>query len=171
MQHDMMALELACDSDAMDDVIIYLYKFAHNLCLPVTDWGGSLLMERNRNVHLVKGYFANDWSWNLNKYLYCPQKDDQWIERAYYCLHNNDPDLHHLTIGWPFPMESALEAVVEAIKCNNTVEELVIREGDTDLFPQPGRLSNGPPWWDGKEQVIKEAVISALESNTTIKEI
>ena len=80
MQHDMTALELACDSDAMDDVIIYLYKSAHNHCLPVTDWRGSLLMERNQNVHLIKGYFANDDSWNLNEYLYCPQKDDQWIK-------------------------------------------------------------------------------------------
>ena len=64
-----------------------------------------------------------------------------------------------------------MEAVVEAIKCNNTVEELVIREGDTDLFLQPWRLSNEPPWWEGKEHVITEAAISALESNTTIKKI
>ena len=103
-------------------------------------------MERNQNIHLVKGYFP-DWVCQDKEYLYCPLKQTQWIMRAYYRLHNNDLDLFHLTIGWPLPTESALEAVVEAIKCNKTVVTLVISHGHLDLFPEPWRLSNEPPWW------------------------
>ena len=43
---DWMALELACDANApLDEVINYLVQLTHYLGLPLTDWGGSILME------------------------------------------------------------------------------------------------------------------------------
>ena len=125
---DWTALELACDADALDEVINYLVQLTQYIGLPLTDWGGSILMERNQNIHLVKGYF-HEWDCQYKEYLYCPLKQNLWIKQAYYRLHNNDPDLVHLTIGWPLPMESTLEAVVEVIKCNKTVVTLVISNG------------------------------------------
>ena len=68
-------------------------------------------------------------------------------------------------------MENALEAVVKAIKCNKTVVMLVIMHRHLDLLLEPWRLSNEPPWSDGREQVITEALKSALENNTMINKI
>ena len=103
--------------------------------------------------------------------MYHLQKQEQFIKQAYYCLHNNDPDLVHLSIGWPLPMESALEAFVKAITWNKTVVRLDIREGNTNLFLGPWSSLNEDPLWDGKELVIMELLKSALENNTSIKEI
>ena len=59
------------------------------------------------------------------------------------------------------PSEAALEAVVQALSCNTTIERLDIREGDRNIYPDP--RDNEAPWWDGREQVIMELIISALE--------
>ena len=84
-------------------------------------------------------------------------------------LGKNDWDLVHVRIGWPFLSESVLEEVVKVISCNHTVERLDIRDGDKDLLPRP--WSNIQPWWNGREEYITELLKSALENNTSIKEI
>ena len=68
---DWMALQLACDANAPDEVIDYLVQLTHYLSLRLTNWGGSILMERNRNIHLVKDYF-HEWNWQHKESLYCP---------------------------------------------------------------------------------------------------
>jgi hypothetical protein len=68
------------------------------------------------------------------------------------------------------PTEYALEAVVQALSCNTTVERLDIREGDSNLYLEPTEMFEDP-WWYGREQVIMELIISGLEKNTSIKEI
>ena len=70
-------MELACDANTPDEVISYLMELTHYyLGLPVADWGGSILMERNRNIHLVKDYF-HKWNWQNKECLYCPLKQNQ----------------------------------------------------------------------------------------------
>ena len=78
------------------------------------------------------------------------------------CLCNDDPDLVKVRIGWPLPNETAaLVAVVQALSCNTTVERLDIRQGDENLYPDI--LED--PWWYGRQEVITELLISALEKH------
>ena len=164
---DWTSLELTCDANAPLEVIDYLAHATCHVSLDITNWAVSILMERNQSIEVVRSVFG-EWD-QLQIHVPFPKKQN--IKQAYYHLHNNDWDLVHVSIGWPLPRESALEALVEAISFNNTVPRLDIRDGDKNFLPGPWPWLNKDPWWDGREEVITELLKSALENNTSIKEI
>ena len=155
---DWTALELACDADAPLEVNDYLTHACH-VSLDITNWAVSILMERNQSIEVVRSFFG-EWHWSGFEYMCCPQKEEQNIKQAYYHLHNND--WVHVSINWPLPRESALEALA----FTKTVQRLDIREGDRNLLLGPWPWLNNNLWWDGREQVIMELLKSALENST-----
>ena len=76
---DWSALELACDANAPLKVIDYLAQTTRHLSLDITNWAGSILMERNRNIDVVRSLFG-DWDWPSLKDMYCPHYKEQNIE-------------------------------------------------------------------------------------------
>ena len=85
-------------------------------------------------------------------------------------MHHNDGDLTEICIGWPLLSMSALESVVEANATNTSFTRLDIREGDTNLYPDPMDMSDHK-WWYGKEHQIADLIVSCLQRNKSITEI
>ena len=168
---DVTALEIACDVNAPDETISYLAATTRQLGLTIPKWPGEFLMEMNRNIDVVKTVTdENEWTWC--EHIFRPQKGDRsYDKRALYRLRNDDPDLVEQRVGWPIASETELYAFVQALSCNNTVERLDIRDGDRNLYSHLLALDDEAPWWSGKQQVIMELLKSALEKNTSIKEI
>ena len=55
---DWTPLELACDADAPLEMIHYLTQTTCHLSLDITNWAGSIVMERNRNIDVVRSFFG-----------------------------------------------------------------------------------------------------------------
>ena len=137
---DCTALEIVVDVSVPDEVISFLAQTTHQLHLQVSHWPLDILMDMNHNIDLVKTVL-DEREWTKYEHLFCPQKERLYHKQAFYHLHNNDPDLEEVCVGWPLPSEYALESVVEALSCNTTVYRLDIREGDTNLYPEPTEMS------------------------------
>ena len=89
---DCTALEIASEVDAPDEVISYLAHATHQLSLPISHWPGESLMEMNWNLDLIKTV-SDESEWTEYEHMFHPQKEGSYHKRAFYHLHNDDPEI------------------------------------------------------------------------------
>ena len=73
--YDDTSLELACGASAPDEVILLLVKTSHKLSYRINHKAGEILMDMNRDLHLLKKVYDH-WEWYHDKeHLFRPQKE------------------------------------------------------------------------------------------------